>query len=61
MPIADQDASNMTGNWRVDVSLDGRKILTEQFELASPSFKTFASTSSQARGERKRSGGGKPS
>jgi hypothetical protein len=60
IPIADQDASNMTGNWHVDVSLDGQKILTEQFELAYSQFKPFVATSSKSRGEHKRSGGGKP-
>jgi hypothetical protein len=59
IPIADQDASNMTGNWRVDISLDGREILTEQFELASSQFKFAVPTSSKSRGEHKRSGGGK--
>ena len=60
IPIADQDASNMIGNWRVDIFIDGREILTEQFELASSQIKSFVSTSSKSRGEHKRSGGGKP-
>jgi subtilisin family serine protease len=33
IPIAGSDAAKMQGNWRVDVFIDGKMILTEQFVL----------------------------
>lgn len=33
IPIAGSDAANLPGNWRVDVFLDGQKLLTEQFTI----------------------------
>jgi len=34
--IAGYSAANMPGNWHVDVFIDGKKILTEQFALSVP-------------------------
>ncbi len=33
IPIAGYDAANMPGDWKVDIYLDGSKIVTEQFSL----------------------------
>jgi len=34
--IKGNDAENMPGDWRVEVSLDGRHLLTQQFSIARP-------------------------
>jgi hypothetical protein len=36
LPIRDDDAENMPGDWRVEISLDGQPLLTERFSIARP-------------------------